>query len=237
MTGTQTDDDRPLVLIVDDEKDLLDLLSYNFQQDGYRVTTARDGIEALDLARETPPDIIVLDIMMPRMDGIEACRRIRSDAVLRKLPIIMLTAKTEEDDQIEGLDSGADIYISKPVSVSVLLSQARALLRTTRRSEDPPDMLTIRDIEINRDRYLVVRPSQNGTPEELRFPRKEFELLYYLASNPGRVFTRQELLDDVWGKDVYVVDRTVDVHVRKIREKLGSDYIDTVKGVGYKFVA
>ena len=237
MTGTQTEDDRPLVLIVDDEKDLLDLLAYNFEREGYRVRAARDGVEALELARETPPDLIVLDIMMPRMDGIEACRRIRSDALLRKLPIIMLTARTEEEDQIEGLESGADIYLSKPISVSVLLSQARALLRTTRRSEDPPDMLTIRDIEINRDRYLVVRPSDDGRPEELRFPRKEFELLYYLASNPGRVFTRQELLDDVWGKDVYVVDRTVDVHVRKIREKLGSDYIDTVKGVGYKFMA
>src|SRR5690625_3264908 len=129
MTGTQTDDDRPLVLIVDDEKDLLDLLSYNFQQDGYRVTTARDGVEALDLARETPPDLIVLDIMMPRMDGIEACRRIRSDAVLRKLPIIMLTAKTEEDNQIEVLDYGTVIYLSKPISVYVLLIHCRVLLR------------------------------------------------------------------------------------------------------------
>lgn len=236
MADPQTDDVRPHVLIVDDENDLLDLLKYNFEREGYRVSMAGDGEEGLAVARAGQPDLIILDIMMPRMDGIEACRRIREDAGLRKTPVLMLTARTEDEHQVEGLDVGADIYVSKPVSIPVLLSQTRALMRSSRRSETPPDVLRLHDIEINRDRYLVVRRPVEGEAEELRFPRKEFELLYYLASHPGRVFTRQELLDEVWGRDVYVVDRTVDVHVRKIREKLGADYIETVKGVGYKFM-
>jgi len=162
------------------------------------------------------------------------CRRIRRDARLRTTPILMLTARTEEEDQIQGLEIGADMYVGKPVSVPVLLSQTRALLRGARRYETPPDLLRIHDLEIDRDRYLVYRNGPEGR-ETVRLPRKEFELLYFLAAHPGKVFTRQELLDEVWGRDVYVVDRTVDVHIRKIREKLGSHYIETVKGVGYKF--
>lgn len=228
--------DTQKILVVDDEDDILDLLRYNLKQQGFAVAVAHDGVEALDVARSEQPDLIILDIMMPKMDGIEVCRRLRQDAHLRTIPIIMLTAKTEEEEQVEGLDVGADIYLGKPVSVPILLSQTKALLRTAERSETPPDLLAVHDLEIDRDRYLVYRlTGGDGSREEMHFPRKEFELLYFMASYPGKVFSRQELLDDVWGPDVYVVDRTVDVHVRKIREKLGSEYIETVKGVGYKF--
>lgn len=226
--------DSPTILVVDDEEDLLDLLEYNLKQEGFQTLLARDGVEALNMAREHEPDLIVLDIMMPKMDGIEACRRIRKDAHLRTIPILMLTARTEEEDQVAGLDVGADIYLSKPISVSVILSQAKALLRSARRYEVAPDQLSVHDLRVDRDRYLVYQGT-NGEEEEMRLPRKEFELLYFLASHPGKVFSRQEILDEVWGPDVYVVDRTVDVHVRKIREKIGSQYIETVKGVGYKF--
>ncbi|WP_054684737.1 response regulator transcription factor [Rhodothermus marinus] len=228
------DERPPRVLIVDDEDDILALLAYNFKREGFEVELARDGVEALEKAARWQPDVIILDIMMPNMDGIEVCRRIRRDARLRTTPILMLTARTEEEDQIQGLEIGADMYVGKPVSVPVLLSQTRALLRGARRYETPPDLLRIHDLEIDRDRYLVYREGPEGR-ETVRLPRKEFELLYFLAAHPGKVFTRQELLDEVWGRDVYVVDRTVDVHIRKIREKLGSHYIETVKGVGYKF--
>ncbi len=224
----------PKILIVDDEDDILDLLQYNLEREHFETLLARDGVEALEKANEEQPDLIILDIMMPRMNGIEACRRLRQHATLRNTPIMMLTARTEEEDQVKGLDVGADIYLSKPVSVPVLISQIRALLRSLHRTEVPPDLLRVHDLEINRDRYLVYK-SENEEMVELRLPRKEFELLYYLALHPGKVFSRQELLDQVWGRDVYVVDRTVDVHVRKIREKLGSEYIETVKGVGYRF--
>ncbi|WP_161542229.1 response regulator transcription factor [Rhodothermus marinus] len=234
MSLSAFDERPPRVLIVDDEDDILALLAYNFKREGFEVELARDGVEALEKAARWQPDVIILDIMMPNMDGIEVCRRIRRDARLRTTPILMLTARTEEEDQIQGLEIGADMYVGKPVSVPVLLSQTRALLRGARRYETPPDLLRIHDLEIDRDRYLVYRDGPEGR-ETVRLPRKEFELLYFLAAHPGKVFTRQELLDEVWGRDVYVVDRTVDVHIRKIREKLGSHYIETVKGVGYKF--
>ena len=229
-------DTRPRILIVDDEEDIVDLLAYNLEREGYEPLVARDGIEALDRAAAEHPDLIVLDVMMPRLDGIETCRRLREDALLRKTPILMLTARTEEKDQIRGLDVGADVYISKPVSMPVLLSQTRALLRGVRRDQEPPDLLRVHNLEINRERYLVFEEVRDEKVEH-RLPRKEFELLYFLASNPGRVFSRQELLDAVWGADVFVLDRTVDVHVRKIREKLSDDCIETVKGVGYRFRA
>ena len=229
-------DDAPAtILVVDDEDDILDLLRYNLEREGYQTREARDGLEALAVAEAEPPDLVILDVMMPKMDGLEACRRLRQHAALRTTPVLMLTARTEEEDQVKGLDVGADIYLAKPISIPVLLSQTRALLRSTRRHETPPDLLRVHDLEINRDRYLVYLET-DGQQEEVRLPRKEFELLYYLASHPGKVFSRQELLDQVWGRDVYVVDRTVDVHVRKIREKLGSHYIETVKGVGYRFM-
>ena len=224
----------PVILIVDDEEDILDLLQYNLRRAGFETRLARDGVEALEAAEAGPPDLVILDVMMPRMDGIEACRRLRQSARLRHVPIMMLTARSEEETHVRGLDVGADIYLTKPVSLPVLLSQAKALLRGARRYETPPDLLRIHDLEIDRDRFLVYR-ARDGEREALRFPRKEFELLRFLAARPGKVFTRQVLLDQVWGRDVYVVDRTVDVHVRKIREKLGDGYIETVKGVGYRF--
>ncbi len=224
--------ERRTVLIVDDEQDLLDLLKYNFEKEGFRTVTALDGAAGFSQAQRSNPDLIVLDIMMPKLNGVEVCQRIRQDAKLRAKPVIMLTARTEDQDYIEGLDVGADIYIGKPVSMPVLISQANALLRSAGRTQNPPDVLRLGALEVNRDRYLVVH---NG--EEIRLPRKEFDLLYFLVSNPGRVFRRQDLLDAVWGHRSYVTDRTVDVHVRKLREKLGSGLIATITGVGYKLKA
>ncbi len=224
------------ILIVDDEDDIIELLQYNLEQEGFKTASATNGIEGIEVARQFKPDLIILDVMMPGMDGIEVCRRLRQDAHLRHTPILMLTARTEEELQVQGLDEGADIYFSKPIAIPVLFSQIRALLRGASRSETKPQLLAIHNLEIDRDRYLV-KLNVDAVSQEIRLPRKEFELLYFLASHPGKVFSRQELLDQVWGHEVYVVDRTVDVHIRKIREKLGNDYIETVKGVGYKFLA
>jgi two-component system alkaline phosphatase synthesis response regulator PhoP len=233
VTEQQLGTKESTILVVDDEEDLLSLVEYNLGQEGFGVVLARDGVEALEQAREHEPDLIILDIMMPKMNGIEVCEKLRKDAHLRTIPIMMLTARNEEDDKVQGLDVGADIYLGKPVSVSVIVSQTKALLRSTHRYEDPPDQIEVHNLRVDRDRYLVYQENGDGETE-MRFPRKEFELLYFLASHPGRVFSRQEILDEVWGRDVYVVDRTVDVHVRKIREKIGSEYIETVKGVGYR---
>lgn len=224
----------PKILLVDDEEDILELLQYNLRREGFQIALAHDGVEGLEQAEAEQPDLIILDVMMPRMDGLEVCRRLRQHAHLRQTPILMLTARSEEEDMVRGLDYGADIYLTKPISVPVLLSQVKALLRGARRYETPPQLLMVHDLEIDRDRYLVYR-HEDGQETELRLPRKEFELLHFLAAHPGKVFSRQDLLDQVWGRDVYVVDRTVDVHVRKIREKLGNEYIETVKGVGYRF--
>ena len=222
------------ILLVDDEEDLLDLLAYALQREGFDVLTAQDGAEALRIARAERPDLVVLDIMMPKMDGLETCQRLREDAALRLTPILMLTARSEERDEILGLDAGADDYLTKPTSPNLLVSHVRALLRRSERTEAATTaQLRVHDLTIDRDRYLVTRDTDGET---FRLPRKEFELLYFLASHPGKVFSREDLLDRVWGPDVYVVDRTVDVHVRKIREKIGSDYIETVKGVGYKLI-
>lgn len=219
------------VLLVDDEPDLVELLGYALEREGFRVLTARDGLEGLRVAEAEHPDLIVLDIMMPRMDGVELCERLREDAALRLTPILMLTARTGERDEIAGLDAGADDYLPKPISPRLFVSRVRALLRRGEREEAASTAhLRAHDLVIDRERYVVTRGEAT-----FRLPRKEFELLYFLAAHPGRVFTREELLDAVWGTDVYVVDRTVDVHVRKIREKLGSAYIETVKGVGYTF--
>lgn len=234
MTQSESRAEAASVLVVDDEVDLLSLVRFNLDRAGYRTLGATDGIEALEKAEKERPDLVILDVMMPGLDGLEVCRRLRSHAVLRTIPILMLTARTAEEDQIRGLDVGADIYLQKPFSIPVLISQVRALLRGARRAEEPPDLLAIHDIEIDRDRYLVYRARGHGR-DEIRLPRKEFDLLYFLASHPGKVFTRQQLLDMVWGTDVFVVDRTVDVHVRKIREKIGGDLIETVTGVGYRF--
>jgi two-component system alkaline phosphatase synthesis response regulator PhoP len=228
-------DSAPKVLIVDDEPDLRDLLVYNLQREGYDVIEAADGVEALERAEAEQPDAIVLDVMMPGLSGLDVCRRLRESATLRKTPILMLTALDATEDYVRGLDVGADAYLSKDVDMPVLISQIRALMRGANRQEDSPDRLYLHDLEINRERYLVFRSREGEEAESFRMPRKEFELLYFLASHPGKVFTRQDVLNRVWGRDVYVVDRTVDVHVRKVREKLGEGYIETVKGVGYRF--
>lgn len=220
------------VLVVDDEEDIVDLLRYNLEREGLTVIEAGDGAEALTVARRESPDLIVLDVMMPRMDGIEACRRIRENSALNRVPILMLTARSEEEDHVRGLDVGADIYLTKPISIPVFLSQVKAMLRGTERFEELPDVVHAHGLEIDRLRYVVRRDNDDAP---IRMPRKEFELLRFLAANAGRVFSRQELLDEVWGRDVYVVDRTIDVHVRKIREKIGDSLIETVKGVGYRF--
>ena len=232
MTGPISGRSTPLILVVDDEEDIQELVKYNLKKEGFDVECAENGIRAIEMANESTPDVIVMDIMMPEMDGIQASRKLREHAVLRTIPILMLTARSEESDQVEGLDAGADIYLTKPVSIPVLLSQIKALLRGAKRYDMPVDVLRIADLEIDRDRFEVRRLHKD---EPIRMARKEFELLYFFASRPGRVFSRQDLLDQVWGHDVYVVDRTVDVHVRKIREKIGEHYIGTVKGVGYRF--
>ncbi len=219
------------VLLVDDEPDLLELLSYTLEREGYRVVVAKDGAEGLVTAQAEKPDIIVLDIMMPNMDGIELCAKLREDAHLRLTPILMLTARTGERDEIAGLEAGADDYLPKPISPRLFLSRVKAILRRDERMDSVSSVnLRVHDLHIDRDRFSVSRGD-----ETFRMPRKEFQLLHYLAAHPGRVFSREELLDAIWGSDVFVVDRTVDVHVRKIREKLGSAYIETVKGIGYTF--
>ncbi len=226
--------DSPSVLIVDDEIDVLELLSYTFREEGYTVLCAEDGDEALEAAQEKQPDVIILDVMMPTVGGFEVCQRIRQDAHLRTTPVLMLTARTEDEHRIEGLNVGADAYLEKPVSIPVLIGQTEALLRTVQRHEDPPNRLQVHDLMIDRDRYQVIRC--NGEDDaEISFPRQEFQLLYFLASHPGRVFSRDEILDAVWGPDVHIGTRTVDVHIRKIRQRIGAEYVETIQGVGYRF--
>lgn len=225
--------DEPVILVVDDEEDILSLIAYNLEQAGYAPLKAHNGREALAMAEAATPDLMVLDIMMPEMDGIEVCRTIRRHARLAGLPIIFLTALSGDGDHVKGLDVGADIYLAKPISMPVLMSQVRALLRRSEVQSERP-VIRVDGLVVDRERYLVT-VKVDGQDIPLKLPRKEFELLYFLAASPGRVFTRDELLDQVWGADVFVVDRTVDVHVRKIREKIGSDFIETVKGVGYRF--
>ncbi|MEX0661588.1 MAG: response regulator transcription factor [Balneolaceae bacterium] len=218
------------ILVVDDEQDLLDLIEYNLKKEGFNVLKAENGVEALKVAKENLPDLVLLDIMMPKMDGLEVCDKMRSDANLKHIPIIFLTARGDEKTEVEGLDTGADDYVTKPISTTKLISRIKAVLRRFSETEEVTNKLTVHDLEIDKDRYIVTRGK-----EEFQLPRKEFELLYYLAGRKGKVKDRQTLLNKVWGDNIYVVDRTVDVHVRKIREKLGDHYIETVKGVGYRF--
>lgn len=219
------------ILLVDDEADILEFLSYNLRKEGYRVFTANNGKEAVTVAKKENPDIIILDVMMPDMDGIETCREIRDLPGLKDVMIAFLTARNEDYSQIAGFEVGADDYINKPIKPRVLISRIKALLR---RSGNPDAAVTEKvemgGIKIDRERYLIV---QNGS--EINLPKKEFELLALLASKPGKVFTRESILDKVWGGEVVVGDRTIDVHIRKLREKLGEDFIRTVKGIGYKF--
>lgn len=222
--------DNQTILVVDDEQDILDLIEYNLQQEGFEVLKADDGQEGIAMAREHNPDLMLLDIMMPKMDGMEVVQRIRGDKDLKQTPIIFLTARGEESMEVEGLNKGADDYITKPISTSTLISRIKAVLRRFNQTEVMNNKISVHDLIIDKDRYIVIQDD-----ETYQLPRKEFELLYFLANRKGRVMDRQTLLNNVWGNNVYVVDRTIDVHVRKIREKLGDEYIETVKGVGYRF--
>lgn len=219
------------ILLVDDEQDILEFLSYNLKKEGYNIFTANNGKEAVTVARKENPHLIILDVMMPDMDGIETCREIREIPGLKDVMIAFLTARSEDYSQIAGFDVGADDYINKPIKPRVLISRIKALLRRGASSDaTKTDKVEIGGIKIDRERYVVVKDEK-----EISLPKKEFELLALLASKPGKVFTRDVILDSVWGGDVVVGDRTIDVHVRKLREKLGEDFIKTVKGIGYKF--
>lgn len=221
---------KETILIVDDEADLLDLIEYNLEKEGYNVLKAENGQDGIKLARKHNPDLIILDIMMPKMTGIEVCKVLKEDPVLKIRPVIFLTARGDEKTEIEGLEMGADDFLSKPISTSKLVSRIRTVLRRVGDVEEADPVMKVGDLTIDRGRYLVIR---NG--EEFQLPRKEFEVLSYLAARKGKVLDRQTLLNEVWGNNIFVIDRTVDVHIRKIREKLGDHYIETVKGVGYRF--
>jgi two-component system alkaline phosphatase synthesis response regulator PhoP len=216
------------ILIIDDEEDIRDILKYNLEKEGFEVDVASNGEEGLSKMKVKTPELVILDVMMPGMDGIEICEIIRSTPSLENVIVCLLTARNEDYSQIAGLDSGADDYVSKPVRPKVLISRINALLR--RKGNAVSDKISTNDLVINREKYVV---EKNG--EIIHLPRKEFELLALLASKPHSVFERDVILESVWGTDIVVGDRTIDVHVRKLREKLGENYITTVKGVGYKF--
>ena len=220
------------ILLVDDEPDILEILEYNLKKEGYEVATANNGEAGLTRATEFKPDLIVLDIMMPVMDGVEVCRQLRSRKEFDNTVITFLTAREEDYSQIAALDTGGDDYITKPIRPRVLLSRVKALLRRgVRQQEDPPKLIAIGDLEIDLEQVLVRRGE-----DKIELAKKEFDLLTLLASKPGKVFSRDEIFNRVWGADVIVGNRTIDVHIRKLREKLGDHYIKTIKGIGYKFV-
>lgn len=221
------------ILIVDDEPDILELIEYNLAKEGYQVSTARNGREAVSMAQKNIPDLIILDIMMPVMDGIEACRILRSMADFKNTFMVFLTARSEEYSEIAGFNVGADDYIAKPIKPRALVSRINAILRrNVLTGEAPENKLMISDLMIDRDAFMVYRGA-----EKIVLAKKEFELLYLLASRPGKVFQREAILKNIWEESVVVTSRTVDVHIRKLREKLGDRYVSTVKGVGYKFEA
>jgi two-component system alkaline phosphatase synthesis response regulator PhoP len=216
------------VLIADDEPDILEILKYNLSREGYDVVTAKDGDEALEKARRTQPDLVILDVMMPKKTGVEVCQLLRAQQAFKETLIVFLTAVNDEGTQIKGLETGADDYISKPISPKVFLSRVNALFRRLNKQETKK--LELNGLTIDPERFMV---QVDGN--DVVLAKKEFELLHLLALKPGRVFLRNEILNQVWGNEVIVGDRTIDVHIRKIRQKLGVDCITTVKGVGYKF--
>ena len=218
------------VLVVDDEEPILELLKYNLEKSGYEVKTAIDGMKAIDIAKKFLPDLVLLDIMMPKMDGVETCRMIREMPELQKTFVVFLTARSEEYSEVAAFDVGADDYIMKPIKPRALMSRISALFRRDSKKVSPSSLITVGELTIDRTSYTI-----NVNGREINLPKKEFELLYFLAQNPNKVFSREDLLQNIWGSDVYVLARTVDVHIRKVREKIGDDFITTVKGVGYKF--
>ena len=218
------------ILAIDDEKDILLLLKYNLESEGYIVKTASSGKEGIDIASKYNPDLILIDIMMPEIDGIETCRKLREIEKFQSTFILFLTARVEEYSEVAAFDAGGDDYITKPIKPRALLSRINLFYKRKSSVDDSKNVLQVENLLIDKDSYVV---KVDGN--EVFFPKKEFELLHFLATNPKKVFSRESLLRNIWGADVHVVARTVDVHIRKIREKLGQDFISTIKGVGYKF--
>jgi len=224
------------ILLVDDEPDILEIVGYNLKNEGYQIFTAKNGIEAVEIAKKTIPHLIILDIMMPEMDGIEACEKIRATASLENVLITFFTARGEDYSQVAGFNVGADDYITKPIKPKVLVSKIKALLRRVKNANESSEnefseQIKVGDIIIDREEYVIIKDG-----EKLSLPKKEFELFALLASKPDKVFKRDAILDQVWGNEVIVGGRTIDVHIRKLREKIGDEFFKTVKGVGYKFV-
>ena len=219
------------ILLVDDEPDILEIVGYNLSSEGYQVFTAKNGKIAISEAKKHLPHLIILDVMMPVMDGVEACEKLRAIPQLSETVITFLTARGEDYSQVAGFEAGADDYITKPIKPKLLVSKVKALLRRFKETEEDSGIISIGDLIINREEYKIIKDT-----EEINLPRKEFELLALLASKPGKVFKRDTILKHVWGNDVVVGGRTIDVHIRKLREKIGDEKFKTVKGVGYKFV-
>jgi two-component system alkaline phosphatase synthesis response regulator PhoP len=218
------------ILLVDDEPDILEIVRYNLTSEGYTVETAENGLEAILQAKKVKPQLIIMDVMMPEMDGIEACEKIRNIPELAETVITFLTARGEDYSQMAGFEAGADDYITKPIKPKILVSKVKALLRRFKEGEED-DKIKLGNLTINREEYKILLGKK-----EMVLPRKEFELLALLASKPGKVFKREDILDTIWGNEVIVGGRTIDVHIRKLREKIGDDKFKTIKGVGYKFV-
>lgn len=228
-------DNTPRILLVDDEEDILEFVSYNLQREGFKVYSARNGLEAIEMAGKVKPDLVILDVMMPEMDGIAACEEIRKLPACKNVIIAFLTARGEDYSQIAGFEAGADDYITKPIRPKVLISRVKALLKrsggVSTDTTENDKILNIGNMVIDKERYVLIIEGR-----ELTLPRKEFELLSLLVSKPDKVFTRDEIYKGVWGNNVIVGDRTIDVHIRKLREKIGNDHIRTLKGIGYKFI-
>lgn len=218
------------ILLVDDEEDILDILQYNLRKEGYQTVTASNGKKAISKALKEKPDMVILDVMMPDMDGIETCQQLRDIPALQDTLIVFLSARGEDYSQIAGYEAGADDYITKPIRPKVLLSKVKALMKRQGSRSESPNVIEVNGIGVDRDKYVMLKEG-----EEFSLPKKEFELLSLLMSVPGKVFTREVILNSIWGDEVVVGDRTIDVHIRKIREKVGEKLITTVKGVGYKF--
>ena len=219
------------ILLVDDEPDILEIIRFNLERVGYQIKTASNGLDAIKVSNKFLPHLIILDVMMPDLDGIETCERLRQDERFQETIIMFLTARGEDYSYVAAFDAGADDYVTKPVKPKVLVSKVKGLLRRLKKREATSTQLEFENLVINREEYKVTLKGK-----ELSMPRKEFELLYLLASKPGKVFKREKIMEKIWGSDVVVGDRTIDVHIRKLREKIGNRFFKTVKGVGYKFI-
>ena len=219
------------ILLVDDEPDILEIIRFNLEKVGYQIKTASNGLDAIKVSKKFLPNLIILDVMMPDLDGIETCERLRQDERFQETIIMFLTARGEDYSYVAAFDAGADDYVTKPVKPKVLVSKVKGLLRRLKKREATSSQLVFNNLVIDREEYKVTLKGK-----ELSMPRKEFELLYLLASKPGKVFKRENIMEKIWGSDVVVGDRTIDVHIRKLREKIGDRFFKTVKGVGYKFI-